>query len=103
MVPSHLLKDLELIESQHVVDMAGEVKRRGRELSRSSTEREPSTEAKNSITSHPTDLVDNKPSAGTASPNPRKRQSAEPDYPRRRATIAVCDSCYLNKSNANHS
>jgi hypothetical protein len=76
--------------SQHVFNMAGDVKRRPRNLSRSSTEREPSSEPKITRKSNSIDLVDSKITT-TTSPNPRKRPNTEPlDYPRRRATIAVC-------------
>jgi hypothetical protein len=75
--------------SQHVFNMAGDVKRRPRNLSHSSSEREPSSEPKNTRKSNSIDLVDGN-TRTTTSPNPRKRPSTEPlDYPRRRAIIAV--------------
>jgi len=76
--------------TQNVYSMAGEVKSRPRNLSLSESDREgikPSR--KNSLNVVEPDTKTT-PSSNPDS-NPRKRPSIEPvDYPRRRATIAVC-------------
>jgi hypothetical protein len=92
LLPSLSTGSLTSSYSQHVFNMAGDVKHRVRNLSRSSTEREPSSEPKHNRKSNSIDLTETKPTA-RSSPNPKKRPSDEPiDYPRRRATIAVRNS-----------
>jgi hypothetical protein len=76
--------------SQHVFNMPREAKPAVHNLSRSSSQRESSNEAKSSRKSNSIDITDGQTSE-TISPNPRKRPNTDSvDYPRRRATIAVC-------------
>jgi hypothetical protein len=84
--------------SQHVFNMPREAKLQVHNLSRSSSQRESSNEAKSSRKSNSIDITDGQTSE-TISPNPRKRPNTEPvDYPRRRATIAVCPKMFCLKT-----